>query len=177
MNYTISVYKSTDDNTSRFVLGTEGKKPLCVLGLNPSTADEFEPDYTMKKVMGFGRRNGYDSFIMFNLYPLRSTDPKKLSIKCDNDLTLKNRAHILATLKNLNDVSLLAAWGETILEREYLFQCLKDIFFDLDYLKITWVKIGNLTASGHPRHPSRATYNNPLTKFDISSYLGFNLVQ
>ena len=33
------------------------------------------------------------------------------------------------------------------------------------------MKIGELTMSGHPRHPSRAAYNNPINEFDIIQYI------
>ena len=66
MTYDIKIYSNGPDNKSRFTLGTTGKNPLCVIGLNPSTADETTPDLTIKKVMIFAEQSGFDSFIMFN---------------------------------------------------------------------------------------------------------------
>ena len=65
-----------DENTHRYVLASKGIKPLVVIGVNPSTANEHKPDPTIRKVMGFAERNKYDSFVMLNLYAQRSTDFK-----------------------------------------------------------------------------------------------------
>ena len=48
---------------------------LYVFGINPSTATESRPDPTMRKIIGFAIRNGFEGFAMMNLYPLRSTNP------------------------------------------------------------------------------------------------------
>ena len=37
--------------------------------------------------------------------------------------------------------------------------------------KISWKQIGELTKSGHPRHPLYARYDFGLKNFDIDSYL------
>ena len=55
--YHVDIYKVNDDNSLRFVLGTKGLKPLIVLGLNPSTADDCKPDLTISKIIGFANRN------------------------------------------------------------------------------------------------------------------------
>lgn len=34
-----------------------------------------------------------------------------------------------------------------------------------------WVSIGDVLKSGHPRHPSRASYNWALQRFDVRKYL------
>jgi len=171
MKYNPTIYEITDDNSSRFALGNIGENPLCVIGLNPSTADDMEPDYTMKKIIGFVKRSGYDSFIMFNLYPLRSTDPQKLSIDRISALSLQNTKQIRKTLETMQEINLLAAWGETIRIRSYLSDCLFEINDSLEGLNINWLKIGDLTTSKHPRHPSRAGYKHELSKFNITAYV------
>ncbi|MBP7498218.1 MAG: DUF1643 domain-containing protein [Bacteroidales bacterium] len=69
-----------------------------------------------------------------------------------------------------NDISILAAWSEKIIVRSYFKKCLKDIYEKTQNKKINWLKIGELTVSGHPRHPSRAAYCD-FTNFDINKYL------
>ena len=64
------------DDEVRYVLGQPGKNNLLVIGVNPSTATPDEPDPTIKKVMKITEDNGYDGWIMVNLYPQRSTNPK-----------------------------------------------------------------------------------------------------
>jgi hypothetical protein len=171
MTYDIKIYDNRPDNKSRFTLGTIGKNPLCVIGLNPSTADEQFPDLTIKKVMTFAEQAGFDSFIMFNLYAQRTPYPDQVHEKLDNSLHKENIDKIVATLSKQKNPSILAGWGQTIKVKPFFINCLTDIFNATQKQKINWLKIGELTKSNHPRHPSRAPYKFGLTKFDINSYI------
>lgn len=54
-------------------------KPLIMfIGLNPSTANEKEPDPTITRVIGFARDWGYGGVYMMNCFPIVSSDPKIL---------------------------------------------------------------------------------------------------
>jgi hypothetical protein len=86
------------------------------------------------------------------------------------DLHCENIAHITNILLELKNPLILASWGEVIRVRPYLKKCLSDIYEITRKRDSTWLKIG-VTKSGHPRHPSRAKYDQ-LTDFDISNYLG-----
>ena len=46
-----------DEKTHRYVLASRCTKPLVVIGVNPSTANEKHPDPTVRKVMGFAELN------------------------------------------------------------------------------------------------------------------------
>ena len=59
----------------RYILGTRGENPLICIGINPSTAQPGDLDNTLKSVERIAKNNGYDSFIMFNVYAQRATDP------------------------------------------------------------------------------------------------------
>ena len=59
----------------RYILGTAGKKPLITIGINPSTAEPDNLDNTLKSVERTALFNGFDSFIMFNVYAQRATNP------------------------------------------------------------------------------------------------------
>jgi len=171
MTYDITIYEPTTTSPEfRFTLGTRGTKPLFVIGLNPSTADDKKPDPTITKVMGFTTRYSCDSFVMLNLYAQRTPNPDKLHSTFDDNLHRENISHILTTLEKHNQVSILASWGETITVRNYLKKCLADIISATKNKNVNWLKIGELTQSGHPRHPSRAAYLG-LTDFDIEKYL------
>ena len=52
----------------RYILGTRGKNPLICIGINPSTAKPDALDNTLKSVERIALGNGFDSFIMFNVY-------------------------------------------------------------------------------------------------------------
>jgi hypothetical protein len=174
MIYNIKLYDITPDNHSRFTLGTFGAKPLCVIGLNPSTADDKIPDLTIKKVMTFAEQAGFDSFVMFNLYAQRTPYPEKVHDKIDNSLHKENIDKIVSTLSQHKNPTILAGWGQTIKVKPFFIDCLNDIYNSTKNQNISWLKIGDLTTSKHPRHPSRAAYKLGLTTFDIKNYLETN---
>jgi hypothetical protein len=92
---------------------------------------------------------------MFNIYPLRATNPSDLPKTADWEEHHRNVKIILNLLKN--GATVWAAWGDPILQKPWLLGCLMDIQREIQNCKngINWVKMGNLTALGNPRHPSR----------------------
>ena len=56
-----------------------GNNPLITIGINPSTAEPEKMDNTMKSVERIAMGNGFDSFIMFNVYAQRATDPNQMN--------------------------------------------------------------------------------------------------
>ena len=71
----------------RYILGTRGENPLICIGINPSTAAPDDLDNTLKSVARIAAGNGYDSWIMFNVYAQRATNPD------DMDRVLNERLH------------------------------------------------------------------------------------
>lgn len=71
----------------RYILGTRGKKPLICVGINPSTARPGALDPTLKSVERIARNNGFDSFIMFNVYAQRATSPDDMEHTCNPSCT------------------------------------------------------------------------------------------
>ena len=171
MEYAIKIYLKDEENLNRFVLGNINKNPLFVIGLNPSTADENKPDPTITKVMGFAEGNGFDSFVMLNLYPQRATKPSDLAIDICEINHGKNITEIENILNSVSKPKILASWGEKIRERKYLSHCIKSIHEVTKNKNAEWLKIGELTKSGHPRHPLYASYNLGISSFDINKYI------
>ena len=71
--------------------------PLVFIGLNPSTADASQDDPTIRRCIGFARREGCGGLLMLNLFAFRATDPAQLHCVADpvgpeNDVTLVNMA-------------------------------------------------------------------------------------
>ena len=70
------LYVPAEYTEYRYVLGTRGKRPLIVVGINPSTA---APD-ALDPTIGFGGAialyNGFDSFMMFNRFTHRGDPPE-----------------------------------------------------------------------------------------------------
>jgi len=171
MEYSISLYKINQDNTARFALGNKTGKPLIVIGLNPSTADDRKADPTIRKVMGFAEGSGFDSFIMLNLYPQRTPNPDELHYELDTDIMQENLVAIKSVLEEISDPVFLASWGETIKIRKYFKECIKQIHELTKDKNVKWMKIGNLTKTGHPRHPLYPAYALGLSDFDIKKYI------
>ena len=67
----------------RYILGTRGERPLICVGVNPSTAAPGDLDPTLKSVERVALHNGYDSFIMFNVYAQRATRPEDMERACN----------------------------------------------------------------------------------------------
>lgn len=159
-----------DNKDYRYILRSEGYKPLVVIGVNPSTANEATPDATIRKVMGFAEYNGFDSFIMANLYPQRTTDPNGLH---DVRILPKSWKNLFVIKKELYGIgekpTILAAWGNLITKRTYLILCLRAIADILEPLNPSW-KCINTTKAGHPVHPLYQKYRI-LQDFDIKNYL------
>lgn len=63
----------------RRVLGSEDRRTLAWLMLNPSTADATQDDPTIRKVLGFTSRAGYGRLVVVNLFAWRATDPRAVA--------------------------------------------------------------------------------------------------
>jgi hypothetical protein len=53
---------------------------LAAIGLNPSTADEFADDPTIRRIKGFARDWGFGGLQMYNLFAVRATNPKDMKV-------------------------------------------------------------------------------------------------
>ncbi len=168
MEYNIDIY--IGDTQNRFVLGKQGKTPLFVIGLNPSTADDKTPDPTMRKVMGIAERHKCDSFVMLNLYPQRTTNPNGLHEQLDEILFKQNLQEIIKTLNTVKKPFVFVAWGDNIGIRKYLYRCAKEIITQIGDNAV-WLKTGALTKNGNPRHPLYARYEWGLSDFDFKNYV------
>lgn len=113
------IYECTDDNSARFILGTIGANPIICFGINPSTAEPNKLDRTVDYVSRIAEFNGYDSFVMLNVYPQRATNPKNLHKVFSPELKSENERHIAAIIGGQN-LTLWAAWGGLITKRKYL---------------------------------------------------------
>lgn len=85
-----------------------GGKLLMWVCLNPSTADETQLDPTLTRILGYSRREGYDGFIMTNLFAWRATDPKHMKAAAD-PVGPDNDRWLLDCAKRSGRV--VAAWG------------------------------------------------------------------
>ena len=155
----------------RYILGTRGKKPLICIGINPSTAKPNDLDNTLKSVERIALGNGFDSFIMFNVYAQRATDPDAMEKVCNLRLHRENLEAFRYVLSISDRPAVWAAWGTIIEKRDYLPQCLQDMLQVGEEFGAVWCCAGKLSKKGHPHHPLYLRKDEMLRPFDIARYL------
>lgn len=149
----------SDDERYRYSLYREvnqdGHGTALFVMLNPSTADAYQDDPTIRRVMGFAKSWGRQGVYVANLYAIRATNPSVLPAVADpigpeNDIWLRR-------LEGMVSNEVVAAWGA-------------NKYADPD--RIEWVNailgarrtvhcLGR-TAKGSPRHPLYVKGDTPL---------------
>ena len=155
----------------RYILGTRGKNPLICIGINPSTAQPGDLDNTLKSVERIALGNGFDSFIMFNVYAQRATDPDAMEHSCNLALHRENLEAFRYVLSISESPAVWAAWGTIIEKREYLPQCLRDMLAVGEELGAAWYCAGKVSKKGHPHHPLYLRKDEKIKPFDVKGYL------
>ncbi|MBD8591207.1 DUF1643 domain-containing protein [Peribacillus simplex] len=147
--YRYSLFRGWDRDLPRMVF----------IMLNPSTANHYEDDPTIRRCISFAKLWGYGSFEVVNLFAYRATNPKELS-SCKDPIGKDNDKFIIDALKRA-DLA-VAAWGtkgklynRNIEVLSYLTN------FDLFYL--------SLTKEGHPKHPLYIKSDEKLKKLNIDT--------
>lgn len=122
---------------------------LIFVMLNPSTATARLDDPTIRRCMGFARRDGYGGIIVVNLFAFRSPSPEVMKAAADPIGPLNTRilqhAFEYAVTQNAD---VIAGWG------------VHGDFKDQDYAVVQQAEITGVIAKclgkskgGHPRHP------------------------
>ena len=155
----------------RYILGTRGKNPLICNGINPSTAKPGDLDNTLKSVERIALGNGFDSFIMFNVYAQRATDPDHMEETCNWELHRQNMEAFRYVLSISENPGVWAAWGTIIEKRPYLRQCLLDMLEIGDAYGANWYCAGKVSKKGHPHHPLYLRKDEKIRSFDTETYL------
>ena len=157
----------------RYILGTRGRKPLICMGINPSTAAPDALDPTLQSAQRIALSNGYDSFLMFNVYAQRATRPDDMETACNPVLHQENMAAFRWALEQTRTgtPAVWAAWGAIIEKRPYLPTCLTDMVRIGNELGATWYSAGPFSKKGHPHHPLYLRKDSTLDIFDVSNYL------
>ena len=155
----------------RYILGTRGQNPLICIGVNPSTARPDALDNTLKSVERIALGNGYDSFLMFNVYAQRATSPDDMEKVCNPILHAENLAAFRYILSISQKPAVWAAWGAVIEKRKYLPDCVRDLVAVGTEFDAQWYCAGAITKKGHPHHPLYLRKEEKLKPFDVTAYL------
>lgn len=135
----------SEDNSYRYFLGRRWSskgKTIAFICLNPSTADSYTDDQTVRRCIQFSKLLGGAQLVIGNLFAYRSTDPCKL--KEVTDPIGKENDEWLAKIIATSDL-VIAGWG--------LHGALN--MRDIEILSRFKGKLSalRLTKDGYPSHP------------------------
>ena len=158
----------------RYILGTKGNNPLICIGINPSTAAPDDLDNTLKSVSRIAAANGYDSWVMFNVYAQRATDPDDMDAQFNPVLHAENMKafeYVLANVQQGFSPAVWAACGTIIEKRPYLPKCVMDMIEIGERYNARWLKAGKCSVKGHPHHPLYLKKDEKTEDFDVETYI------
>lgn len=164
------LYENDEVNRVRYMLGKAGNKTLVCFGINPSTAEPNNLDPTLNSVQSIAQYNGFDSWVMFNVYPKRDTIFNNLHDLRNDAFHKENIRVIKRYFECKSEINIWAAWGDHIYERDYLGPCFKEIYKAIESDKVSWLSIGQ-NKSGAPKHPLYQKKTSELRVFDIKKYV------
>lgn len=153
--------KAVIDDPYRYELRREwGDDPreIAWIMLNPSTADHAVDDPTMRRVIDFSKRFGFERLRVVNLFALRSPNPKDLRSPNPNPVGPNNSRYIVCAVEDCD--TLVVAWGANRLARErspMLVDFCKEQGRELYCL--------GTTKDGSPRHPGRLSASTRLVRW------------
>lgn len=115
---------------------------------NPSTADATEDDPTIRRCMGFAKRDGFGGISVRNVFALRATDERELLTHPD-PFGPENEAHLSSARHVSLMTRLVVAWGEPMggkrLRRHYTHAAV--------LLSVLNPYCLGVNKSGQPKHP------------------------
>jgi len=128
--------------------------------LNPSTADAFKDDPTIRKCIGFAMNAQCGGIDVVNLFALRSTVPHSLMTAPD-PVGPRNDYWIERVITDRRCWRVVAAWGcdPHTWSRDVLAQRPHAVANLIEAVKPLYCL--GLTRKGSPRHPSRLAYATP----------------
>lgn len=137
----------------------EVRRYVVFIGLNPSTADAFVDDRTIRRCIAFAKLWGMDALCMLNLFTLRATDPDVM--KSHPEPVAPGADDALAEIARSASL-VVAAWGVDGAHQR------RDAAV-LDALRRcgTHVQCLGTTKHGFPRHPLYVRGDTPLRAFQV----------
>lgn len=131
--------------------------PVMFVMLNPSTADEAAPDPTIRKCVGFAKRQRHARIIVANHFALRSTDPRGLTAAADP--VGPHNAEAVDWALSIS-ASRVAAWGR-FPSRRVRQLALRSM---CEVKTCTTLQCYGKPKDGEPRHPLMLSYDTPLAR-------------
>lgn len=153
------------DRTHRYSLTRVWGKGLraCWIMLNPSTADAFTDDPTIRRCINFTKGlGGYGGLVVVNLYSLRATNPRELWTH-PNPIGELGGHHLYSQVHAAydNHAEIIAAWGTHGARHDRgsnVAQGMANVGFELHCL--------GTTKDGHPKHPLYVPGDMPIVPWE-----------
>ena len=130
-------------------------------GVNGSTATATEDDQTVRKWIGFAKRNGGSRFIVGNAFAFRSKDVKDLATAAD-PVGPENAVHLDGIIADAD--ILVPCWGSRTKLPRALHGRL-ELLRDRLVTSGKPVKVFGIAKSGDPLHPLTLGYDLPLREW------------
>lgn len=143
-----------------------GGGATAIIMVNPSTADADRDDQTIRKLRGFGQRQGWGRLIVGNLFAFRATDVRELS-GVQDPIGPENDRHLAEIFGEVDRV--IVAWGPVSKQpRAYRGLRWRRVVNDLAF-GIPLYSIGQPAKCGHPCHPLTLGYDRPIVPWSPCS--------
>lgn len=139
------------------------KPPFVCVMLNPSTADAYQNDPTIARLIRRASHADYGSLIVVNLGAYRAKDPAVWKA-ADDPIGPENRRNIRRVLAEAVERRglVMVGWGNHA-EGDLVEPVLKAA--RRARVKRLWCL--GVTKHGHPKHPLHVAYNVPLTPYGV----------
>lgn len=142
----------SDDGVYRTMLWRVWNKRLpmlCIVMLNPSTANAYFNDPTIKRCIGHAASWGYGGIIVVNLCSYRCTKPDKMLLAMRHGVDIVGPHNWSAQIQAFASHNVLVAWGTNVerLPAEIVGACKERLVL------ASHVWTFDLSFGGHPLHP------------------------
>lgn len=141
-------------------------KPILFIMLNPSTADAVNNDPTIRRCIGFAKREKCTDLSIVNLYPIVSSNPAMLKYYSSTHFSeaFENKEYVQKELEAHTYTGMvIAAWGAYPVDKEHVAAVLGVPSFPIYCL--------GKTKSGAPRHPLYVPSAKPLEIYYAPSHI------
>jgi hypothetical protein len=143
----------SEDRRYRYILWRKWDPKRAVflfVGLNPSTADEHHDDPTIRRCIGFAKKERAGGLIVANLFSLNATKPGDLFASQNPIGELTDSWLVAASRVASRTIACWGVHGSRLGRNASVLQFLGEVFC-----------LGT-TAQGHPRHPLYLRKETPL---------------
>lgn len=159
---------------TRYINDVEEQKTVLFICLNPSKADEYRDDLTVKKCQKWAKTWGFNRLLLANIFAYKATDPQILYGLEKDPISqpknpLENNFQLARAIEYADRI--VVAWG---VHGAHLDRGL-EVLQLISRIGKTAYCFG-LTIGGYPKHPSRLAYATPLHRVVVDDEQKLQLI-